>query len=276
MTDTLDTAQTATTPEAAPPSASDWFFTKALPQEYQSEPLLKNFTGDTQEEIVGKLVKSYVSAARMIGVDQNELVRIPKDPEKQGEAWDKLYSMRGRPESPDKYDVQIEGMDPEVASKYLGALHKAGASQEDVRSLVELDKAIRQEAAQKAEEAANAAWSEKEAALKQEWGAAYDAKSKAAEIVAQKYFPDIDMSVPAVKAAVLEGFAKIADAVSEDADIKAVASPASRVPTPAEAKMAIAEFEAENMKILMDPTNPLRAGRLAERDRLYRAAYGSQ
>lgn len=265
-----DTPETTTTP-----TATDWFFTKALPQEYQSEPMLKNFTGETQEEIVGKLVKGYVNAQKMIGLDQNELVRIPKDPEKQAEAWDKIYALRGRPESPDKYEVQIEGLDPEIANQYLQRFHKVGLGKSDVQELIQFDAELRKSAAEKAQQQAEAAWSEKEAALKQEWGAAYDSKVKAAELVAGKYFPGIDMSVPSVKAAVLEGFAKIADAVAEDADIKAVASPASRAPTPAEAKMAIAEFEAENMKILMDPNNPLRAAKLAERDKLYRAAYGN-
>lgn len=269
-----ETQTTDTTP--AEMSVSDWYLTKALPPELQTDPKFKNFMADTKEEIFAKLAKSYDNASRMIGYDQNELIRMPRDPEKQADAWNEIFKMRGRPESYDKYEVAIEGIDPEVQSKYLEAFHKVGLGQSDVAELVNLDKSIREAQMAKFQEEADAQWKVKEAELQKEWGPAYEAKLKSAELVAEKYFPDINMSQPSVRAAVIDGFAKIADAVSEDSDIRSINAAGNRAMTPAEAKMAIAEFEAANMAILKNPNNPLRAAKLAERDALYRAAYAAE
>lgn len=116
-------------PAAPEPSPRDAFISM-LPEEFRSEGVFAPFNN------VGDLAKSYINAAKMVGLDKGQVVPIPRDDSK--EAWDAVYNKLGRPESADKYalDAYKESATPEVLKPWADKMHSLGLNQKQVDGIL--------------------------------------------------------------------------------------------------------------------------------------------
>lgn len=167
-------------PSPAPaPSPRDAFISM-LPEEIRAEGVFANFNG------VDDLAKSYLNAAKMVGMDKGQIVAIPKDDTK--EAWDAVYSKLGRPESPDQYNLEAykDMAQPEALKPWAEKLHGLGLNQRQVDGILgEFFGSAKtaQETASKETEARFQQWGEQ---VKQEYGLAVDRKLDAAVNLVEK------------------------------------------------------------------------------------------
>lgn len=190
MSETQDTGQTQATGETGGAASSgttdarEW-----LPAEYRADPKFANFSN------VDQLAKSYSNAASMVGLDKNRLAVIPKDEDT--DAWGRLYTQLGRPDTPEGYG--IEASDPAAAlwAQALPNIHKLGLTKKQVDGLRGQFREMEQAHIEKFADpgVAMETWMPKiaaavssevfaaktEAALKAEWGAAYDEKMHAGQ-----------------------------------------------------------------------------------------------
>lgn len=145
-----------------------------LPEDLRNEAAFRDIKD------VGELAKSYLNAQRMVGLDKNRLVVLPKDAN-DGEGFDALYKALGRPDSPDQYAIpaQPDGKaytDEDVAFQkaILPALHAAGVSQAQLEKIVPAWNSLAGEIAGKQSEKLEAGAKEAEASLRKDWGAQYE------------------------------------------------------------------------------------------------------
>lgn len=172
----------APAPEAAPapaPSPRDAFIAM-LPEEIRSEGVFANFNG------VEDLAKSYFNAAKMVGLDKGSVVAIPRDDSK--EAWDGVYSKLGRPESPDKYnlDAYKDSVDMAELKPWVEKLHSLGFNQKQVDGVFGEFFGKAKEAQEKIAAEKEARYETWGAQVKAEYGMATDQRLDAAINVAEK------------------------------------------------------------------------------------------
>lgn len=173
----------AAAPAAPEPSPRDAFISM-LPEEFRSEGVFAPFNN------VGDLAKSYINAAKMVGLDKGQVLPIPRDDSQ--EAWDAVYSKLGRPESPDKYNLESykDAAAPEALKDWAGKLHSLGLNQKQVDGILG-DFFGQSKAAQEAVEQQKtqqfAAWNEE---ITKEFGLAKDRKLDAAVNLVEKNMGD--------------------------------------------------------------------------------------
>ncbi len=160
--------------------AADW--KAGLPEELRADPSLKDIAD------IPNLAKSFVNAQKMIGTD-----KIAKPQKTWGDAqWAEFFAAAGRPESPDKYDFQIqppEGVQIDEAKlgetkKYLHSLglntKQAGAAIDYyLKSIGSSQKAL--------SDADLAAKTAATTELKGKWGTNFDNNLQIAQGVVKKF-----------------------------------------------------------------------------------------
>lgn len=84
-----------------------------------------------------KAVTSYQELEKFKGANEKELLRLPKDPNAEG-AYDAIYNRLGRPETPDKYTLDLKGieLDQSRIDAYRPIAHKLGLTQKQFEALV--------------------------------------------------------------------------------------------------------------------------------------------
>ncbi len=168
---------------ASEPNPRDAFISM-LPEEFRSEGVFAPFNN------VGDLAKSYLNAAKMVGLDKGQVLPIPRDDSQ--EAWDAVYSKLGRPESPEKYNLESykDAAAPEALKDWAGKLHSLGLNQKQVDGILGdffgQSKAA-QEAAEQQKTQQFAAWNEE---ITKEFGLAKDRKLDAAVNLVEKNMGD--------------------------------------------------------------------------------------
>lgn len=138
-----------------------------LPEEFRADPMFKDMRDP------GALAKSYANAARMVGADKADLLRLPKD--EAAPEWSEVWGRLGRPEKPEEYGLAApEGMAPEILAETAGAFHGLNLTKKQAEgvmgiysSRLEAGRAAEAEQVSQQTEAAGAA-------LRKEWGAEYD------------------------------------------------------------------------------------------------------
>jgi hypothetical protein len=277
-------------PNDAPPSAptpetmtDHQKFIETLPEELRADPLFKNHTSwDT-------VAKSYKSAASMVGLDKNQVLRLPNDDTP--EAWGEIYNKLGRPETADKYTLEkfVEaGVDKEALSEYAQIAHASGVSDKAFQALV--SKVIEKGAAGSELTAQQTEQQVKEwqSSLKTELGAAYDEKLSLAKTAVKTLGgealikeisakPEIFENPAIIKTFVAMGeqLQKIAIQTKEDNGFLPGQSNAQQAMTPNEAKAAIAALDADPVykKAQFDSTHPQRKSLMEKRAQLFKYAY---
>lgn len=200
----------AAPPPAAPteaPPAPEWLAT--LPEDLRAKPSLAKF----QEPAA--LAKSYVELEGLVG-------RKGAIPPKDGDPPEVAAAFRaalGVPEAPEGYDLKLgEGIPAEVwndgtAAVLRGWAHEAGLTPKQAQVIAERYAGMLATHAQAAHE-------ETQAALRQEWGPAYDRKVAAGNAALRQFFDEA--GITALKAsgalndpAVVRGLVQAGEAIGD-------------------------------------------------------------
>lgn len=270
-------AQPAAAPaaEAAP---SDW--TAPLAPELRTLAAHKGWRGPEDA------LRSYAHLERAFGADK---VALPGKDAKPAE-WDAFYARLGRPAAPEQYDLsgiaRPEGLpwNAEAERAMLREMHAAGLTNRQARHL--LAKYAETQGGFWSESAAQGARrvEEARAALRRDWGAAYEEKSDLANRAFRLAFGDgldearqlrlADGSFLGDHPAVVRAFARLGESLAEH-PMAGAKGGRHLTATPEEARAEIARMhgDAAVMRALTDRAHPEYAVMVAKRDRLYRLAY---
>ncbi len=246
-------------------------FIQSLPEEYRADPVFARFN-DWND-----VAKSYANAAKMVGMDKNQIVALPKEPTPEAMApiWDKL----GRPADIKGYDIEQykETVPTEVLSKYAEIAHKHGVSKEAFNSMIGEfvnESTIGQKAVAEQQAQQVGLWQQE---VKNEFGVAYDDKIAFAKKAVEKFgLTDVikDNYVMFEHPAIIKALVAIGEKTSEGMILANGDVSHGRL-APAEAKMELAKFQSDSdtQKILFDKKHPQHEFMMKKKSELFKYAY---
>lgn len=263
-------APAASAPAPAPaPAATDW--TASLPDETKAYVASKGFKDVTS------VVDSYRNFEKLQGVPAENVLKLPTRPD-DVEGWNNIYNRLGRPSKPEEYGLTApeKGGDPEFAKFASGIFHEAGLSKVQGEKIVAKWNDYVKGQLATIETNKTAAIAKEDAALKTEWGQAWEQNVKIGE-QAYKTFGLTDKQVNAIEhvlgfANTMKLFHQIGSRLGEDKFVTSTGTTGFQgVMTPAQARGTIAQRKA-------DPDFTKRylnggAAEKAEMEKLYAAAY---
>jgi len=231
--------------QPVPTVAKSW--KEAIPEDLRNDPNISKFTE------LEALAKSYVNATRMIGQDK---VAVPNN-NSTDDQWNEVYDKLGRPESPDKYKLEVKSdvvpLDESAVKSFAENAHQLGLNNKQAQGILEFYKNSMEGSAQQSRIDTETAQANAEAELRKEWGGNYDNNIKKAGSVAKANMnPQIlDMELKdgtrlGDHPEVIKGFANIANLLSED----------KLVGTESESVDKGTDYEAEISKIVNDRDGP--------------------
>lgn len=198
-----------------PVSGKTW--KEAISEEYRSNPNIEKFTE------LDALAKSYINAVSMIGTDKIPLPgKTATD-----EQWNEVYNKLGRPESADKYTLELKTdvapVDENVTKGFAQNAHKLGLNNKQAQGILEFYKQTLEGSAKEMSVNMETAQAEATNTLRSEWGKTYDENLRKASSVAQTYLePELldtqlrDGSRLGDNPKIIKAFANIANLLSED------------------------------------------------------------
>lgn len=204
--------------EAPPPGGGAADTREWLPEEYRGNPLFADFKDP------GMVFKSYENAARLVGVDKAEVLRLPKD--SAAAEWADVWGKLGRPDTPDKYELKgPDGLPPDVLTGLAKVMHDTGLSKTQAERIMGFYGETVQTSAAQAAAARDAEFTQVESALRQEWGKAFDDQLHAAKrAVTEIGGPEISALLVSTglgnNPAVIKMFAKLGAAQAEPSGLK--------------------------------------------------------
>ena len=261
---TTETAQPTTAPVATPTAQPTSSWKDSISEEYRNDPNIEKFTE------ADSLAKSYINAVKMIGQDK---IVIPTKNSSQ-EAWDEAYAKLGRPESAEKYALDVKSdvvpFDDTAIKSFAEQSHKLGLNNKQAQGILEFYKNNMEGSAQQAKIDTETAQSQAEQQLRQEWGRDFEGKVKQAGALAKANIdPEVlDMTLSngtrlGDHPEIIKGFAKIANMMSED---KIVATESENVNT-------VADIETEISAITNDTDGPYWNKQHPDHDKVVQQVY---
>ena len=231
--------------EQPPTVAKSW--KEAIPEDLRNDPNISKFTE------LEALAKSYVNATRMIGQDK---VAVPNN-NSTDDQWNEVYDKLGRPESPDKYQLDAKSdvvpLDESAVKSFAENAHKLGLNNKQAQGILEYYKNSMEGSAQQNLVDMETAQANAEQELRKEWGGNYEANIKKAGAVAKANMDAniLDMQLKdgtrlGDHPAIIKGFANIANLMSED----------KLVSTESEGVSQGIDYDAEISKIVNDREGP--------------------
>jgi hypothetical protein len=216
-------------------SGGDW--RSALPEDIRDNPSFAKFNDVTS------LASSYVNLQSHLGRDKIAKPVTDSD-------WDDVYEFLGRPESADKYEIELpEGLPDEIASQFndetLSSFkqeaHKLGLNAEQVKRLVAWQAGNMSNQHESYKGIIDQSMEQGESALRQEWGRAYDQNLGFARKAFNEYGGDalaakMESSGLGNDPDVLKAFANIAKTTMADKDLAGPSSGTHMALTPEEAR----------------------------------------
>jgi hypothetical protein len=198
-----------------PTVAKSW--KEAISEEFRDDPNIAKFTE------LDALAKSYINATRMIGQDK---VAVPNQ-NSTDDQWSEVYDKLGRPESPDKYKLEVNSdvvpLDESAVKSFAENAHQLGLNNKQAQGILEFYKNSMEGSAQQSRIDTETAQANAEAELRKEWGRSFDENIKKAGAVAKANMsPEIlDMQLKdgtrlGDHPTIIKGFANIANLMSED------------------------------------------------------------
>ena len=217
-TTTTETVQPTATPNPvakADTPTSSW--KDSISEEYRADPNIEKFTE------IDALAKSYINATKMIGQDK---VVIPNNNSTE-EHWNEVYSKLGRPDSADKYSLDVKSevvnLDENAIKSFAENAHQLGLNNKQAQGILEFYKNNMEGNAQQSKIDTETAQVQAEQELRQEWGRDFEGKVKQAGALAKANInPEVlDMTLSnGIRVGdhpeIIKGFAKIANMMSED------------------------------------------------------------
>ena len=216
-------------------SGGDW--RSALPEDIRDNPSFAKFNDVTS------LASSYVNLQSHLGRDKIAKPVTDSD-------WDDVYEFLGRPESADKYEIELpEGLPDEIASQFNDEklslfkqeAHKLGLNAEQVKRLVAWQAGNMSKQHEAYKGIIDQSMEQGESALRQEWGRAYDQNLGFARKAFNEYGGDalaakMESSGLGNDPDVLKAFANIAKTTMADKDLAGPSSGTRMALTPEEAR----------------------------------------
>ena len=262
-TTTTETAQ-PTTPVATPAAQPTSSWKDSISEDFRNDPSIEKFTE------IDALAKSYINATKMIGQDK---IVIPTKNSTQ-EAWDEAYAKLGRPESADKYALDVKSdvvpFDETAIKSFAEQSHKLGLNNKQAQGILEFYKNNMEGSLQQAKIDTETAQSQAEQQLRQEWGRDFEGKVKQAGALAKANInPEVlDMTLSngtrlGDHPEIIKGFAKIAGMMSED---KIVSTESENVNT-------VADIETEISAITNDTDGPYWNKQHPDHDKVVQQVY---
>ena len=202
----------ATTNNSTPATWKD-----SISQEFREDPNISKFTE------IDSLAKSYINATKMIGQDK---VAVPNE-NSTDDQWNEVYGKLGRPESADKYKLEVNSetaqIDEGSIKSFAENAHKLGLNNKQAQGILEYYKDSMEGTAQQSRIDTETAQAQSEAELRKEWGRSYDDNIKKAGAIAKANMSEDILNMELKDgtrigdhAAVIKGFANIANLMSED------------------------------------------------------------
>jgi hypothetical protein len=237
-------AVSSTTTEQ-PTVAKSW--KETISEEFRNDPNISKFTE------IDALAKSYINATRMIGQDK---VAVPNENSTEDQ-WNEVYGKLGRPESPDKYKLEVKSdvvpLDEGAVKSFAENAHKLGLNNKQAQGILEYYKNSMEGSVQQARVNTETAQANAEAELRKEWGRSYEDNIKKAGAVAKANMSGDILNLELKDGTrigdhpdVIKGFANIANLLSED----------KLIGTESENVDRGTDYEAEISKIVNDRDGP--------------------
>jgi len=231
--------------QPVPTVAKSW--KEAIPEDLRNDPNISKFTE------LEALAKSYVNATRMIGQDK---VAVPNN-NSTDDQWNEVYDKLGRPESPDKYKLEVKSdvvpLDESAVKSFAENAHQLGLNNKQAQGILEFYKNSMEGSAQQNQIDMETAQANAEQELRKEWGGNYEANIKKAGAVAKANMDAniLDMQLKdgtrlGDHPSIIKGFANIANLMSED----------KLVSTESENVSQGIDYSAEISKIVNDRDGP--------------------
>jgi hypothetical protein len=244
-TPTQEPAKQETQIEQAPTVTKSW--KEAIPEDLRNDPNISKFTE------LEALAKSYVNATRMIGQDK---VAVPNN-NSTDDQWNEVYDKLGRPESPDKYKLEVKSdavpLDEGAIKSFAENAHQLGLNNKQAQGILEFYKNSIEGSVQQNQIDMETAQAQAEQELRKEWGGNYEANIKKAGAVAKANMDAniLDMQLKdgtrlGDHPSIIKGFANIANLMSED----------KLVSTESEGMSQAIDYSAEISKIVNDRDGP--------------------
>jgi|TARA_Y100000052_G_scaffold8624_1_gene8471 hypothetical protein len=239
-----DTPISSTTTEQ-PTVAKSW--KETISEEFRNDPNIQKFTE------IDALAKSYINATKMIGQDK---MVVPNNNFTEDQ-WSDAYSKMGRPESADKYSLNIKSdvipFEETAIKSFQEQAHKLGLNNQQAQGVLDFYKNTTESSIQQSKVDTETAQAQAQQSLRQEWGREYDANiSKAKSLAKANVSPEVllmelkDGTRVGDHPEIVKGFAKIANLLSED----------KIVSTEAENMDRSTDIQQEIDQIMNDKTGP--------------------
>jgi len=169
------------TPAEAATGGSGNDFLNMIPEDLREHPSISPIKD------VHNLARSYVNAQRLIGADK---VPLPANPTQ--EDLDNIYSRLGRPETPDQYELPVDGniITEDIAAQYADAAHNLRLTPEQAQGVLEFYKNNAMQGAETMQQNAEQQAQQVAAELQKEWGQAYEEKVSAAQSLVTEFADD--------------------------------------------------------------------------------------
>ncbi len=137
------------------------------------------------EKALPELVKTARNAEKLLGVPADQIIRMPKDGDPA--AFRTAMTRLGRPEKADQYEIPVPDGDPgEFAKTAATWFHEADLTKAQAKVMAAKWNEFAAAQAKAQADAGATKIAENEAALKREWGPAYEARLTAAGQIAAK------------------------------------------------------------------------------------------
>jgi len=246
-TTSTETPQPTATPSTVSSGDTPASWKSSISEEFRNDPNIEKFTE------IDALAKSYINATRMIGQDK---VAVPNKNSTEDQ-WNEVYSKLGRPETADKYALNIESeavaMDEGAIKNFAEQSHKLGLNNTQAQGILEFYKNNMESNMQRATVDTETAQAKAETELRAEWGKEFDNNvSKASALAKANMNPEIldlqmqDGTRIGDHPEIIKGFAKIAGMLSED----------KLVSTESESVNSMKDLQSEISSITNDTTGP--------------------
>lgn len=271
------TTQTLVGGDAAAPDSSAANTREWLPEAYRADPMFADFKDPEA------VYKSYVNAAKMVGVDKAEVLRLPKDPS--APEWSDVWNKLGRPETPDKYELKgPDGLPPAVLTGLAKVMHETGLSKGQAERIMGFYGETVQASAAEQAAANEARYAEVETTLRKEWGKAFDDQLHAAKrAVTELGGPEISELLVSTglgnNPAVIKMFAKLGAERAEPRGLKGGGGGefgGTMTPAAAQAEIKRLQGDREFTKKMSTRGSPDYKAALAQWDDLHRQAYPAE
>ena len=226
----------------------------SISEEYRSNPNIEKFTE------IDALAKSYINAVSMIGTDKIPLPgKTATD-----EQWNEVYNKLGRPESADKYQLELKTdvapIDENAIKGFAENAHKLGLNNKQAQGILEFYKSTLEQSAKEQNVTMESAQANAANELRKEWGRSYDENLQRAASIAKNYLePELldtqlrDGTRLGDNPKIIKAFADIAKVMSED---KILGAESTSINQPRDVEKEISELTSDRNGAYWNKTHP--------------------